>query len=162
MARKHRLPERATAAEGAELAKRAAGSLVRRTSIVRPQRVDLTRADKIQIEGLEVFANHGVYPEENALGQKFVVSLTLYADLHRAGTRDELDASIDYGRVCHQADEYLREHTFKLIEAAAEGLATELLDTYPALLGVRVKLEKPWAPIGLPLKSVGVEIERTR
>ena len=28
--------------------------------------------DEIRIEDLEVFANHGVFPEENTLGQKFV------------------------------------------------------------------------------------------
>ena len=27
--------------------------------------------DQIKIEDLEIFANHGVYPEENRLGQKF-------------------------------------------------------------------------------------------
>ena len=30
--------------------------------------------DQIKIENLEIFANHGVYPEENRLGQKFLVS----------------------------------------------------------------------------------------
>ena len=64
-----------------------------------------------------------MYPEENALGQKFIVSLVLYADLRAAGEHDNLDASIDYGSVCHDVDGYLREHTFKLIEAAAEGVA---------------------------------------
>ena len=32
------------------------------------------KCDEIRIEDLEVFANHGVFPEENTLGQKFVVS----------------------------------------------------------------------------------------
>lgn len=36
--------------------------------------------DRIKIQELEVFANHGVYPEENALGQKFVISADLYTD----------------------------------------------------------------------------------
>ena len=30
--------------------------------------------DEIHIENLEVFANHGVFPEENRLGQKFLLS----------------------------------------------------------------------------------------
>ena len=38
--------------------------------------MDETRLDKIEIKELEVFANHGVYPEENVLGQKFVISAT--------------------------------------------------------------------------------------
>ena len=33
--------------------------------------------DEIHVENLEVFANHGVFPEETSLGQKFVISLTM-------------------------------------------------------------------------------------
>lgn len=156
------LPENATPVEGAELACRETGLPVARTALARVTHEDLSRADRIQIDGLEVFANHGVYAEENALGQKFVVSLTLYTDLRTAGRRDDLAASIDYGKVCRDVDAYLRERTYKLIEAAAEGTAAHLLSRYDALLGVRVRIEKPWAPIGLPLRTVAVEIERTR
>ena len=42
------------------------------------------KPDKIKIEDLEVFANHGVFPEENVLGQKFVVSAVMYTDTRRA------------------------------------------------------------------------------
>ena len=157
------LPQHAAPAQNAELARHAGVELSGvRDSMAHAAPVGLEHADRIAIEGLEVFANHGVYPEENALGQKFVVSLTLFADLSAAGQSDDLAASIDYGAVCHKVDAYLRGRTFKLIEAAAEGCAHLLLGEYPQLLGVRVKLEKPWAPVGLPLASVGVEIERQR
>ena len=55
--------------------------------------------DKIEIKNLEIFANHGVFPEENVLGQKFVISATLYTDTRKAGLTDELTASIHYGEV---------------------------------------------------------------
>ena len=42
--------------------------------------------DEIHVEDLEVFAHHGVFPEENRLGQKFVISLVLYVDTRPAGT----------------------------------------------------------------------------
>ena len=38
--------------------------------------------DKIEIRDLEIFANHGVFPEETALGQKFVVSAVMYTETH--------------------------------------------------------------------------------
>ena len=50
--------------------------------------------DEIRIEDLEVFANHGVFPEENTLGQKFVVSAVLFTDTRLAGKTDDLTASI--------------------------------------------------------------------
>ena len=63
--------------------------------------MNLEKFDKITIEDLEIFANHGVFPEENKLGQKFMVSAILYTDTVRAGRTDELEASIDYGAVSH-------------------------------------------------------------
>ena len=76
--------------------------------------------DKIQIKGLEIFANHGVFPEENVLGQKFVISATLYTDTRKAGLTDELTTSIHYGEVSQMITEYTKKHTFKLLEALAE------------------------------------------
>lgn len=40
--------------------------------------MNIEKYDEIHIENLVCFARHGVYPEETALGQKFVVSLTMY------------------------------------------------------------------------------------
>ena len=144
------------------LARREAGLPATRSQLARLDPEQLHTLDKIAIEGLEVFANHGVFPEENKLGQKFVVSVTLYTDTRRAGETDDLSASIHYGEAAHAIDEFMRVHTFKLIETAAESVAAMLLDRYPGAYGVRVKLEKPWAPVGLPLRTVSVEIERTR
>lgn len=118
------------------------------------------KLDEIRIEDLEVFANHGVFPEENVLGQKFLVSAVLYTDTRRAGKTDDLTASIHYGEVCAFIDRYLREHTFKLLERAAESLAEELLLNTQNLRKVRIEIKKPWAPVGLPLKTVSVSIER--
>lgn len=43
--------------------------------------------DQITIKNLEVYANHGVFPEEQKLGQKFIVSAILYTDTRKAGKR---------------------------------------------------------------------------
>lgn len=118
------------------------------------------RYDEIQIRDLEVFANHGVFPEETRLGQKFLLSLTMYTDTRKAGTGDCLEDSIDYGAVSHFMTDYMKQHTWKLIEAAAEHLAEELLLRYPLLKGVTLELKKPWAPVGLPLDTVAVKITR--
>ena len=70
--------------------------------------MDETRLDKIEIKELEVFANHGVYPEENVLGQKFVISATLFTRTRLAGLTDELSASINYGEVSHMITDFTR------------------------------------------------------
>lgn len=116
--------------------------------------------DRITIQNLEIFANHGVFQEETRLGQKFLISAELFLDLHHAGQTDNMQDSVHYGEVCHFITNYLEEHTFQLIEAAAENLARELLLQQPLLKGVMVEIKKPWAPIGLPIETVSVRIER--
>ena len=55
--------------------------------------------DKISIRGLEVFANHGVFKEENVLGQKFIVNAELVCDTRSAGKEDNLEKSVNYAEV---------------------------------------------------------------
>lgn len=116
--------------------------------------------DKIEIKNLEIFANHGVFPEENILGQKFVISATLYTDTRKAGLTDELTASIHYGEVSHMITKFTKEHTYKLLEALAENLCQMLLQELPLLKMITLRVEKPWAPVALPLETVAVEITR--
>ena len=116
--------------------------------------------DEIHIQNLEVFANHGVFQEETNLGQKYLFSLTMNKDTRKAGKSDCLEESIHYGEVSQFITDYTRKHTRKLIEAAAEDLATALLLHYPLLKGVTLELKKPWAPVGLPLETVSVKISR--
>ena len=116
--------------------------------------------DEIKITDLEVFANHGVFPEENTLGQKFVFTIKLYTDTRLAGKTDDLENSINYGDVASFVTEYTKTHTVKLLETATEELAEAMLLRYDMVKGVSVEIKKPWAPIGLPLREASVKIER--
>ena len=117
--------------------------------------------DQIKIKDLEVFANHGVFPEETKLGQKFLVSCTMYLDTRKAGTTDDLEASVHYGLVSHLIKKEMEEKTFKLIEAVAENLAEQVLLYDSRIQKVDIEVKKPWAPVGLPLDTVSVAITRS-
>lgn len=117
--------------------------------------------DKIKIKNLEVFANHGVFPEETRLGQKFLVNAILYTKTREAGLEDDLTKSIHYGEVSKDITDFMQKNTYQLIEAAAERLAMELLLKYQRLRRIVLEIQKPWAPIGLPLESVSVEVDRS-
>lgn len=123
--------------------------------------MNLEQYDKISIKNLEVFARHGVFPEENKLGQKFLVNAVLYTDTRAAGMEDDLTKSIHYGIISQKITDFLREHTYQLIETAAELLVQELLLHTEHLQAVTLELKKPWAPVGLPLETVSVTITRS-
>lgn len=116
--------------------------------------------DEIHIDQLEIFAHHGVYPEETRDGQTFYVNGILYLDIHGAGDADALDKTVNYGEVCHFIDGWMRENTCLLLEAVAERLSAALLLRYGILSGVDLEIVKPSAPIGLPFGAVSVKICR--
>ena len=121
---------------------------------------NLQNMDTINIYNLEVYAYHGVLPEETTLGQKFIVSATIYTDTSIAGHTDNLTDSINYASICSHITQYMTAHTFKLIEAVAENLIKDLLLTYPLINAISLEIKKPQAPIGLPLDTVSVKITR--
>ena len=49
--------------------------------------------------------------------------------------------------------DFTRKHTYKLLESLAENLAEMLLCSLSGLEKITLKIEKPWAPVGLPLKN---------
>ena len=116
--------------------------------------------DKISIRGLEVFANHGVFKEENVLGQKFIVNAELVCDTRSAGKEDNLEKSVNYAEVCNLITKVMRNNTFKLIEAAAENIAEKILLEYDLIREVTITLKKPWAPIMMSVDTVEVSITR--
>lgn len=116
--------------------------------------------DKIYIRGLEVFGKHGVLQEENRLGQKFIINAILFTDTRKAGLNDNLINTTHYGEVSHFMTNFMVEHTFRLIETVAEQMARAVLMQFQMVERITLEIRKPWAPIGLPLESVSVEITR--
>lgn len=116
--------------------------------------------DQIRIDGLDVYAHHGVYPEETQNGQHFFVNVVLDTDTRSGGWADALEMTTNYGEICHFITDYWREHTWKLLEAAAEHTAREILLRFPFVRALELEIRKPEAPIGLPFESVSVKIHR--
>ena len=118
--------------------------------------------DQIRIDGLEIFANHGVLEAEKALGQKFIISAELYLDLRGAGVADDLDQTVNYAEVCMGITKVVKAETHDLIETCAEAIAAYILHTYAPVQGVTVRVEKPWAPTGQSVRNLSVQIQRKR
>lgn len=116
--------------------------------------------DKIIVKDLEVYAFHGVLPEEKSLGQKFLVSLELTLDFLKAAENDNLEWTVNYAGLCEDVEEFLQKHTFDLIETAAHKLAIFILEKYTLPEKVKVCIKKPSAPIRKTFGYVAAEVER--
>ncbi|MDQ0352678.1 dihydroneopterin aldolase [Alkalibacillus filiformis] len=118
--------------------------------------------DKILLNGLMFYGYHGLFPEENKLGQRFTVDLELKCDLSKAGQSDRMNDSIDYGQVYEVARAVVEGEARNLIEAVAEELAQQMFEAFSSLEAITVKIDKPGPPIPGYYQSASVVIERER
>ncbi|MBC2151621.1 dihydroneopterin aldolase [Listeria innocua] len=118
--------------------------------------------DKIYLNELAFYGYHGVLQEETKLGQTFRVSLILGLSTKKAGQSDSVDDTVSYADVYDTVKGIVEGTPFKLIEALAEKIASEVLTDYPLLEEITVKLIKPNPPIPGHYDSVAVEIKRKR
>lgn len=116
--------------------------------------------DQIIIENLQIYAHHGVYREENEKGQNFYVNAVMETDTVNAGTLDDLSLSTNYGEVCMFINNFVKEHTCRLIETVAERTAEAVLLRFPLIRRITLEVRKPEAPVPLPFESVSVKITR--
>src|ERR687890_1354219 len=99
--------------------------------------------DRIMLEGMVFYGNHGTLPAERELGQPFVIDIELYLDLQPAGLSDDLTQTVDYGEVHKRAREVDEGPPVNLTEAIAERIAATVLQEHPPVEAVRVKVVKP-------------------
>lgn len=117
--------------------------------------------DRILVRDLQVFARHGLLPEEAALGQRFALDLDAHLDLRAAGEADDIHRTVGYDALIAVATEAFCTRR-KLIEAAAEAVAEAILQRFPAIQRVVVEVRKPSAAIDAMFGHVGIAIERSR
>jgi dihydroneopterin aldolase len=116
----------------------------------------------LSMERIQFYGKHGVMAEENQLGQRFYVSLTMRLDLSVAGQTDRLEETVNYAEVYTLVKKIVEGETYRLIEALAETIASRLLDSYARIMEVTVRVVKPHPPIHIIFDGVAVEITRTR
>lgn len=117
--------------------------------------------DRVVLRGLRAHGHHGVYPEERASGQPFVVDVVLGLDLTGAGRSDDLADTVHYGELAQRVLAVVEGEPVNLLETLAARVA-ELCLTYPSVEEVEVTVHKPEAPVGVPFEDVAVTIVRSR
>jgi len=120
------------------------------------------KMDKILLNNMQFYGFHGLLPEENKLGQRFNVDVTLFTDLQKPGQSDEMHDSIHYGHAYELVQKTVEGEAKNLIETVAESIADELLTSFDLLSACTVKVTKPDPPIPGHYQSVAVEIFRER
>jgi 7,8-dihydroneopterin aldolase/epimerase/oxygenase len=112
------------------------------------------------VRDLSVETVIGVGEHERLAPREVLVDLEMEADLEAAATSDDLAHSIDYAAAADLVRAHGRASRFRLLEALAGSIAALVLDRFPAVKSVSVRVEKAWAVPGA--RAVGVTLRRER
>ena len=118
--------------------------------------------DTIHIQGLKLYAYHGVNPEEKRDGQPFILDISLGADLSRARRSDQLGDTVNYAAVVKAVRAAFTKTSYDLIERAAQAVCDTVLEGFPPVEEVRVLLKKPQAPVKAEFDCMAVEVTQRR
>ncbi len=115
--------------------------------------------DRIVLTNMRFEARHGYFDWEHEQTQPFEVDVELGLDLQAAGMDDDLEQTVDYGKVYEAVRQIVESTSFKLLEALAEAISHELIADF-GIDEVVVRVRKPAVQLGGPLDHASVEIRR--
>ena len=114
------------------------------------------------IDNLEVFANHGLFEEENKLGQKFIFDIECELNYKKAMFSDEMTDSISYADIAEVVVRTATTNTFNLLERLAGEILKNIFTEFSQIENINLKINKPGAPIKYHFEKCGVEVKTSR
>jgi len=112
----------------------------------------------ISIEGMEFFAYHGCFKEEQIIGTKFIVDLFIETETSLAEETDDLTKTINYQEVYSIVKKEMKIKS-KLLENAGRRILSSLKYNFPQTKNITIKISKLNPPLGGKMKSVSLTIE---
>ena len=112
----------------------------------------------IAIEGLKIYAYHGILEQERRVGNLFEVSLSITYDFSKAIESDSLDVTISYAYLCELIR---REMSIPsgLLEHVAGRIMKAVRNNFSTITHGCVTVKKLTPPISMQMNAVGVKIE---
>ncbi|MCB1427861.1 MAG: dihydroneopterin aldolase [Nitratireductor sp.] len=117
---------------------------------------------RIALKNCAFFARHGVYSEEEALGQRFFVDANLLVNGGEALEDDNIEGTVDYGKAFILIERIVTGRRRYLIESLAREVARAICAEFPMVESAEITIRKPNAPVPGVLDHVAVTVTHER
>lgn len=114
---------------------------------------------EIHLEDMEFYAFHGHFKEEQIVGNRFLVDLTLSTNMEGPGQSDNLKDALNY----QEAYEIVKKEMEKkshLLEHIARRILDALYDHFEAIDEASIKVSKMNPPMGGKMDRVSVTMRK--
>lgn len=118
-------------------------------------------AMKITLHEMRFYAYHGVFAQEQRVGNHFIVELTFWADIAESLHRDELEETISYADV-YEVIKTEMAIPSRLLEHVVGRIGERLFATFPRMQRIALTLSKCNPPFPGEVHSAAVTLEACR
>lgn len=117
----------------------------------------------IKIEGMEFFAYHGCYKEEQLVGTHYTVDIAVESDTKFAEENDDISQTVNYQTLYANLKEEM-ELNSKTIEHVARRMLNSTMEKFPQITHAKIKVSKlnPTLTNGGKVQKVSIVLETSR
>jgi len=112
----------------------------------------------ISIEGMEFHAFHGCLPEEQVIGNKFIIDLYIETDTSKAEESDNLEDTVNYSEVYNLVKKEM-EIKAKLLEHVGRRILNSLKTNLPQIEYAELKVSKMNPSLGGQVENVSLTLK---
>ena len=116
---------------------------------------------RICLNGMEFYAYHGCYREEQLIGNHFLVDITMDTDMEKASKSDDLHDALNYAEVYELVKQEMGIRSY-LLEHVSARILNRLFERFPQLEQAEARVSKLNPPVGGQMRSVSVSQQRCR
>ncbi|WP_291857319.1 dihydroneopterin aldolase [Marinilabilia sp.] len=113
----------------------------------------------IELEEMEFYAYHGCFREENVVGNRFLVNISIRTDMSIPMQTDDIGDALNYVKVYDLVRTEMQQ-TSNLLEHVTARVIDSLHRHFSEIEWVRVKISKMNPPMGGQMRNVSVTLER--
>jgi|AMQJ01.1.fsa_nt_gi dihydroneopterin aldolase len=118
-----------------------------------------SRMGLIQIENMEFYAYHGHFKEEQIVGNRFLVDLSIETDMQIPSKSDDLHDALNYQVAYNIVKEEMQTKSH-LLEHIAGRILDSLYHNFKTIKKATVKVSKMNPPMGGKMERVSVTLSR--
>lgn len=107
------------------------------------------------------YAYHGVAPQENIIGNEYIINLKLKVNISRAMRTDDVVDTVNYAEI-HEAVKAEMAIPSKLLEHVSGRIVDKLFERFPDIEEIELRLSKRNPPMGADIDAAGVELRCSR
>ena len=117
---------------------------------------------KIELKELVFFARHGLLVEEASLGQRFRLDIIAELEPDLDLQEDSPSSTVNYVELFETVESTFTKKRFNMVEAAADAIASAVLERFDRVDSVTVKVKKPSVPVDCVCDYFAAEVTRCR